>query len=69
MSTHIFIGPPALLLTSFEQMSSAIASDWSDILERLSNVPAAMAGYRESLQVGMSRKLMAPRSMTLAVAR
>jgi uncharacterized protein (DUF885 family) len=32
-------------------------------------VPRAMAGYRESLEVGMARNLMAPRSMTLAVSR
>lgn len=80
MSTHIFIGPPALLLTSFEQMSQgqngdvpvsteARDSDWANILHRLQAVPAAMAGYRQSLELGLARKLPAPRSMTLAVAK
>lgn len=79
MSTHIFIGPPALLLTSFELMSQATSGetplpretaddDWSRILERMRAVPKALGGYRESLEVGLARNLMAPRSMTLAVA-
>ena len=80
MSTHIFIGPPALLLTSFEQMSQGQGGDvpvsadirdrdWSNILHRLQAVPAAMAGYRQSLELGLVRNLPAPRSMTLAVAK
>lgn len=79
MSTHIFVGPPALLLTSFEQMSRATAGevplepeavddDWSRILARIRAVPGAMAGYRESLERGLALGLTAPRSMTLAVA-
>ncbi|MTH36296.1 DUF885 family protein [Paracoccus limosus] len=80
MSTHVFIGPPALLLTSFEMMSQAtggevplepeaVNNDWGRILERLRAVPTGIAGYRESLEYGMARNLMAPRSMTLAVAK
>ncbi len=54
MSTHMFIGPPALLLTSFEQMSQAtsgevplsaeaVDTDWARILERMRAVPKAKA--------------------------
>ncbi|MEV6117333.1 DUF885 domain-containing protein [Streptomyces sp. NPDC052109] len=33
--------------------------DWAAIAERLRAVPAALAGYRESLQLGLDRKLFA----------
>lgn len=79
MSTHIFIGPQALLLTSFTQMARAtpgevplepetVDADWGRILARMQAVPEAMAGYRASLKMGLARNLTAPRAMTLAVA-
>ncbi|WP_210586015.1 DUF885 domain-containing protein [Streptomyces sp. GESEQ-35] len=34
-------------------------ADWAAIAERLRAVPAALAGYRESLQLGLERKLYA----------
>ncbi|MFI6466414.1 DUF885 domain-containing protein [Streptomyces sp. NPDC050538] len=38
--------------------------DWAAIAERLRAVPAALAGYRESLQLGLDRKLFAgPRAV------
>ncbi|MFF8319756.1 DUF885 domain-containing protein [Streptomyces bobili] len=35
-------------------------ADWAAIAERLRAVPAAMAGYRESLALGLERKLYGP---------
>ncbi|MDO0931343.1 DUF885 domain-containing protein [Streptomyces sp. DG2A-72] len=44
--------------------------DWAAIAERLRAVPAALAGYRESLQLGLDRKLYAaPRPTTTFVGQ
>ncbi|WP_162497481.1 DUF885 domain-containing protein [Roseovarius dicentrarchi] len=79
MSTHIFTGPPAMLLSSFDLMErhthgeipvdrTEIDSDWGRIAERMEAVPGAMAGYVQSLRAGLDAGLPASRRMTLAVA-
>lgn len=79
MSTHIFTGPPAMLLSSFDLMERHIHgeipvdrrtadADWSRVAERMEAVPAAMDGYVESLNAGLDAGLPAGRRMTLAVA-
>jgi uncharacterized protein (DUF885 family) len=79
MSTQIFTGPPAMLLSSFDLMERHIHGeipvdraerdrDWERVAERMEAVPAAMAGYAESLRAGLDAGLPASRRMTLAVA-
>lgn len=43
----------------FTVTPSETEEDWAAIAERLRAVPAALAGYRESLQLGLDRKLFA----------
>ena len=44
--------------------------DWAAIAERLRAVPAALAGYRESLQLGLDRKLFAgPRAVATFIVQ
>ncbi|MGW7526932.1 DUF885 domain-containing protein [Streptomyces sp. NPDC054783] len=43
----------------FTVTPSQTDEDWSAIAERLRAVPGALAGYRESLQLGLDRKLFA----------
>ncbi|MGW7819650.1 DUF885 domain-containing protein [Streptomyces puniciscabiei] len=43
----------------FTVTPSQTDEDWAAIAERLRAVPAALAGYRESLQLGLDRKLFA----------
>lgn len=43
----------------FTVMPTQTDEDWSAIAERLRAVPAALAGYRESLALGLDRKLYA----------
>jgi len=79
MSTSLFTGPPAMLLTSFDLMQrhthgeipvdpAAVQQDWDRIAARMAAVPDAMAGYVESLKAGLDAGLPASRRMTLAVA-
>lgn len=79
MSTAIFTGPPAMLLSSFDLMErhvhgevpvdrDARERDWDRVAARMEAVPQAMAGYVESLQAGLDAELPASRRMTLAVA-
>lgn len=79
MSTSIFTGPPAMLLSSFDLMERHVHCevpvdrvsrdrDWGRIIERMEAVPRAMGGYVESLQAGIDAGLLASRRMTLAVA-
>ncbi|MEV0184095.1 DUF885 domain-containing protein [Streptomyces sp. NPDC050625] len=52
----------------FTVMPAQTDEDWSLITERLRAVPAALAGYRESLALGLERKLYAaPRPTTTHV--
>ena len=51
----------------FDLMPTATAADWSVIAERMSNVPRAYAGMRESWTLGIERGIVAPRRQVLAV--
>jgi len=79
MSTQIFTGPPAMLLSSFDLMERHIHceipvdpvqvdEDWAAVAERMEAVPLAMDGYLESLRAGLDAGLPAGLRMTLAVA-
>lgn len=52
----------------FDLMPTATAADWSVIAERMSNVPRAYAGMRESWKLGIERGIVAPRRQVLAVS-
>lgn len=52
----------------FDLMPTANAADWSVIAERMSNVPQAFAGMRESWNLGIERGIVAPRRQVLAVS-
>lgn len=52
----------------FMLMPTATDEDWADVAARLRAVPEALAGYRASLEEGLSRKLPAgPRQVTTVV--
>ncbi|AEW92755.1 MULTISPECIES: DUF885 domain-containing protein [Streptomycetaceae] len=54
----------------FVMMPTATDEDWAAIEGRLRNVPAALAGYRESLQAGLDRGLPAgPRQVAAVVGQ
>ncbi|MFM7899890.1 MAG: DUF885 family protein, partial [Actinomycetota bacterium] len=52
----------------FDLMPTSTAEQWKTIAERMSRVPDAFKGMRESWQLGMQRKVVAPRRQVLAVA-
>jgi len=52
----------------FDLMPTSTAEQWTTIAERMSRVPDAFKGMRESWQLGMQRKVVAPRRQVLAVA-
>jgi uncharacterized protein (DUF885 family) len=52
----------------FDLMPTETAEQWKVIAERMSNVPQAFAGMRESWRLGMQRNVVAPRRQVLAVA-
>ncbi|HTZ90944.1 MAG TPA: DUF885 domain-containing protein [Streptosporangiaceae bacterium] len=57
-------GPPQQVRGSFLLMPAATADDWAIISRRMAKVPAALAGYRESLTEGSARGLhAAPRQV------
>ncbi len=61
--SNIF-GPPQQVRGSFLLMPAATASDWAVISRRMAKVPAALAGYRQSLAAGSARGLhAAPRQV------
>lgn len=79
MSTSLFTGPPAMLLSSFELMqrqvpgdaagaADAVQGDWERVAARMERVPGAMESYTASLQAGLDAGMVASRRMTLAVA-
>ncbi|MEO8362762.1 MAG: DUF885 family protein, partial [Ilumatobacteraceae bacterium] len=53
----------------FDLMPKANAADWSVIAERMSNVPQAFAGMRESWKLGIERGIVAQRRQVLAVIK
>ena len=52
----------------FDLMPTETAEHWRTIAERMSHVPAAFKGMRESWSLGMQRGVVAPRRQVLAVA-
>ena len=52
----------------FDLMPTATAENWQTIAERMSAVPQAFAGMRESWSLGISRNIVAPRRQALVVA-
>jgi uncharacterized protein (DUF885 family) len=52
-------GPVQDVRGTFLQMPAATAEDWAVIARRMRQVPAALAGYRESLAEGARRGLLA----------
>jgi uncharacterized protein (DUF885 family) len=52
----------------FDLMPTQTPEHWRTIAERMSNVPGAFAGMRESWRLGMQRNVVAPRRQVLAVA-
>ena len=78
VSPHLFIGPPAMLLSSFDLMErhthgeipidrATVDLDWTRIAQRMEAVPQAITGYMQSLQAGLAGNLVASRRMTRAV--
>jgi uncharacterized protein (DUF885 family) len=52
----------------FDLMPTATADDWSVIAERMTHVPEAFAGMRESWKLGMQRGIVAQSRQVAAVA-
>ena len=52
----------------FDLMPTATADDWSVIAERMTNVPEAFAGMRESWKLGIQRGIVAQSRQVSAVA-
>ncbi|MEO8163639.1 MAG: DUF885 domain-containing protein, partial [Ilumatobacteraceae bacterium] len=52
----------------FDLMPTATGADWSVIAERMSNVPQAFTGMRETWRLGIERGIVAPRRQVLAVS-
>lgn len=52
----------------FDLMPTATADDWSVIAERMTNVPEAFAGMRESWRLGMQKGIVAQSRQVAAVA-
>jgi uncharacterized protein (DUF885 family) len=52
----------------FDLMPTETPEHWRTIAERMSNVPRAFEGMRESWKLGMQRNVVAPRRQVLAVA-
>ena len=49
---NVIASPAQELREIFDLMPTATESDWQHIAERMRNLPAAMAGYQESLRAG-----------------
>ncbi len=52
-SLNVIASPLQEIRQVFDLMPADSEQDWRDISQRLSKVPAALAGYRESLSVGL----------------
>jgi uncharacterized protein (DUF885 family) len=64
----IITGPPASTRSVFDLMDRSSAEQWEPIAKRLRAVDGALAGYRTSLQRGLSQDRPAARRQALAVA-
>ena len=64
----IITGPPANTRSVFDLMDHATPEAWATIAARLRAVPAAMDGYRATLEVGLAEGRPAARRQAIAVA-
>jgi len=64
----IITGPPASTRSVFDLMDHATPEAWEKIAARLRAVPAAMDGYRATLEVGLAQGRPAARRQAIAVA-
>ena len=63
----ILIGPPSMIRMTFDLMAHSTDEEWEKVAARLDAVPAAMAGYRTSLQrAAASGSTAAARSIAAA---
>ena len=62
------VGAPASTRSIFDLMDRSTSEAWELIAARLAAVPASMAGYRASLEVGLARGQAAARRQALVVA-
>jgi uncharacterized protein (DUF885 family) len=67
-SLSIIVGPPASTRSVFDLMDRATPEAWDKVASRLRAVPAAMAGYRASLEAGLATGRPAARRQAIAVA-
>ncbi len=67
-SLSIVVGPAASTRSVFDLMDRSNDAGWANIAARLSAVPACLAGYRSSLQVGLDHGRPAARRQAIAVA-
>lgn len=67
---NILFSPAHSARGVFQMMPTDTDEDWAAIAARLRAVPAAMAGFRESLAAGLSRRLLAaPRQVDTVVGQ
>jgi uncharacterized protein (DUF885 family) len=64
----IVTGPPASIRSVFDLMDRTTAEAWQPIAKRLRAVPAALAGYRATLELGVEHDRPAARRQVIAVA-
>ena len=64
----ILSGPPSAVRMSFDLVDPEGPEDWEAVTIRLEGVPAAMTGYRTSLQAGMDGGRVASKRCAAAVA-
>jgi uncharacterized protein (DUF885 family) len=64
----IITGPPASTRSVFDLMDRSTPQAWQPIAERLRAVPAALAGYRRTLEAGLAHDRPAARRQAIAVA-
>ena len=67
-SLNVLASPPQLVRRAFDLMATTDAQGWEAVADRLHQVPAALQGWRESLQLGVSQGTVAARRQALAVA-
>ena len=67
-SIRVIAGDVDSARSIFDLMPTATAENWKTIAERMSAVPQAFAGMRESWSLGIERKTVAPRRQALVVA-
>lgn len=62
------VGAPASTRSVFDLMDKSTTEAWENIAARLAAVPASMAGYRASLELGLANGRPAARRQALVVA-